>query len=116
MTLSNPLIAPHRAASHLGNIALVPVSLLPFRVEWQAIDDRLEPGSVLFVIPDRETTLKVGMRRIACQLRGRWSTDHLHHRKPLPAHMLTGFRAACRISACVTECENEAPACLRRRP
>jgi hypothetical protein len=39
----------HRA--RLGNLALVPASLLPFKARWQAMANQLPEGSMLVILP-----------------------------------------------------------------
>jgi hypothetical protein len=54
-----------------GNLTLMPASQLPFRDEWLRVAGSLDVGSVLFVVPVEETSLKRNMMKVARAVRGR---------------------------------------------
>ena len=53
----------------LDTIALVPASLLPFKATYQTIANHLPPGTVLLVLPRRQSA----QRRLMVQLAGRFA-------------------------------------------
>jgi hypothetical protein len=58
--------------ARLDNLVLMPASALPFKQHYQAIANRLEPGSVLVVLPATSRSPAAGIlataaRRIAKQ-------------------------------------------------
>jgi hypothetical protein len=40
-----------RGPSNLGNVAVVPANLLPFKAQWQPIANSLPHGGILVVLP-----------------------------------------------------------------
>ena len=51
LTFTNPPRALRRPDVRLDNLALVPVSLLPFKTEWQTVANRLPESGVLIILP-----------------------------------------------------------------
>ena len=64
-----PPAALRRPGVTLDNIAIVPASLLPLKTKYQAIADELPRGSVLLVLPRRESRY----RKLLVQLAGRFA-------------------------------------------
>ncbi len=60
-----------RRKTTLGNIVLVPASLLPFKAQWQAIANALPRGEVLVITPPMATPQRHATERVAAQLRAR---------------------------------------------
>lgn len=64
-------IRPPRALrkARLGNVTLVPASLLPFREQYQQIANDLPSGSVLICLPPSEKPQRLVLERVASDLR-----------------------------------------------
>ena len=57
--------ALRRPRVRLDNLTLVPASLLPRKVDYEAIADRLPRGEVLLVLPPADSLERQTMQRVA---------------------------------------------------
>jgi hypothetical protein len=53
----------------LGNLAVVPASLLPLKVKWQTVANNLPAGSVLVVLPRTKGTARQSAEMVVRCLR-----------------------------------------------
>jgi hypothetical protein len=68
-------------------VALVPASLLPFKLQWQQIADELPSGSALIVVPSPGSSQSDTAEKIAASFEARgWSVNLL------PASEITTVR------------------------
>lgn len=68
--LTRPPQSLRRSAVRLDNVALVPASLLPFKMHWQRIANDLSQGDVLVVLPYQAKQKRVA-QSVASHLRSK---------------------------------------------
>lgn len=68
----------------IGNLALIPVSLLPRRDEWRRLAAELPTGEVLMIVPAGPSKLRNVLQALSPALRARG-----RHVTTLPARSLT---------------------------
>jgi len=57
--------------ARLDNLAIVPASLLPYKVEYQALANQQPPGTTLIVLPVPHTRERATFERVVYCLRAR---------------------------------------------
>ena len=57
-----------RRSVHLGNLALVPASLLPYKKHWQQIANDLPEGNILVILPNTDRPLRRTVETVATLL------------------------------------------------
>jgi hypothetical protein len=67
-SVTQPPYSLRRRRVSLDNIALVPASLLPDKVRWQAVANGLPRGEMLIILPSHTKQQRV-VRFVACHLR-----------------------------------------------
>lgn len=71
MMYNHKTTRPQTAKYTIGNVALIPASLLPFRDEWRRLAATLPAGEILMVVPSGPDPLRGVMRILSPALRDR---------------------------------------------
>jgi hypothetical protein len=69
MAIAQPITLGETIRGKLNNLAVVPASLLPFKVKWQAMANNLPQGTVLVVLPRTNGTARQSAEMVVSYLR-----------------------------------------------